>query len=80
MPEAILYWIDKIMETFRNLSSNQAKHRIRSMTDLILFMVMDEKYNKLKIIPSITEFFSPEVTIDDNIEDQVMGFRGDFIG
>ena len=43
-----------MMATFYDLSYNQEKQRLQSMTNLILFMVMDEKYNKTKMIHSIT--------------------------
>ena len=50
------------------------------MTGLILFMAMDEKYNKVHIINSITDFLIPVGETDDNIEGQAVGFRGEFIG
>ena len=49
------------------------------MANLILFMVMDEKYNKVQIIHSITEFLSLEETTDNDIKGQIIGFRSDFI-
>ena len=49
------------------------------MTDLILFMVMDEKYNKVQIIHSITDFLRLAGTTDNNIKGQKIGFRSDFI-
>ena len=49
------------------------------MTDLILFMVMDEKYKKVHIIHSITDFLRLAGTTDNNIKGQTIGFRSDFI-
>ena len=50
------------------------------MTDLILFMVMDEKSKKIQIIHSIKDFFGLAVITDDNIKLQAIGFHGNFIG
>ena len=50
------------------------------MTYLILFMVMDEKSNKMQIIHSIKDFFGLAVITYDNIKLQATGFHGTFIG
>ena len=49
------------------------------MADLILFMVMDEKSNKVQIIHSITDFLSLAETTDNGIKGQTIGFCSDFI-
>ena len=49
------------------------------MVDLILFVVMYEKYTRVNIIHSITYFFSAARTIDENFEGQVVGFCGNFV-
>ena len=49
------------------------------MADLILFIVMDEKFNQVQIIHSITYFLSLEVTPEKNIKGQKIGFCSDFI-
>ena len=49
------------------------------MADLILFMVMDEKSNKVQIIHSITNFLCLAGTADNDIKGQKIGFRSDFI-
>ena len=78
-PEDIASWITAMLATFRDLSANQEKHRLRSMTDLSIFMVMDEKYMRVQIVPLITYFFSAEGTTDNDIEIQAIGFRGNFM-
>ena len=50
------------------------------MTNFFLFMVMDEKSNNVQIIHSVTDFFSPSGTEDDNIKSQAISFRGNSIG
>ena len=49
------------------------------MANLILFMVMDEKSNKVQIIHSITDFLSLAGTADNDIKGQIIGFCSDFI-
>ena len=49
------------------------------MADLILFMVMDEKYNKVQIVYSITDFLSLAGKTDDEIKGHTIGLRSDFI-
>ena len=49
------------------------------MYDLILFVVMYEKYKKVQIINSITEFLSLVGTTDNDIKGQTIGFCSDFI-
>ena len=49
------------------------------MTNLSLFMVMDEKSNKVQIIDSITDLFSPAGITDNYIKGQSIGFHDDFI-
>ena len=49
------------------------------MANLILFMVVDEKYNKVQIIHSITNFLSLAGTTDNDIKGQTIGFCSDFI-
>lgn len=49
------------------------------MVDLILFVVMYEKYTRVNIIHSITYFFSAARTIDENFEGQVVGFCDNFV-
>ena len=50
------------------------------MTDFILFMVMDEKSNKVHIIHSVTNFLSLMGTTDNDIKGQSIGFNRNFIG
>ena len=49
------------------------------MYDLILFMVTDEKSNKVQIIHSITDFLSLAETTDKDIKGQTIGFCINFI-
>ena len=49
------------------------------MSNLILFMVMDEKYKRLQIIHSITDFLSLAESTDNDIKGQKIGFCSDFI-
>ena len=49
------------------------------MANLILFMVMDEKYNKVQIIHSITNFLSPSGTTDNDTKGQKNCICSDFI-
>ena len=49
------------------------------MSNLILFMVMDEKYHKVQIIHSITDFLSLAETTDNDIKGQTIVFCSDFI-
>ena len=49
------------------------------MANLILFMVMDEKSNKVQIIHSITNFLSQSGTTDNDIKGRKIGSRSDFI-
>ena len=49
------------------------------MYELILFIVMYEKYKKAQIIHSITEFLSLAGTTDNDTKGQKIGFRIDFI-
>ena len=49
------------------------------MYDLILFVVMYEKYNKVQIINSITDFLSLAGTTDNDIKGQTIGFHSNFI-
>ena len=49
------------------------------MADLILFIVMDEKSNKVQIIHSITDFLSLAGTTYNVIKGQTIGFCSDFI-
>ena len=49
------------------------------MYDLILFMVMDKKSNKVHIIHSTTYFLSLALTTDNDIKGQTIGFCSDFI-
>ena len=49
------------------------------MTELILFMVMDEKSTRVQIFHSITDIFSAAGTTDDDIKVQEIGFHGDFM-
>ena len=79
MPEDIPACITLMMVTFRNLSANQAKHRLRSMTDLIVVMVMDEKYTRVQVVHLITDFFGVVGKTDNDIEGQAIGFRRDFM-
>ena len=78
MLEDIEEWIMANLATFHDLPTNQAKHRLQSMTNFILFMVMDEKSTRVKIFHSIT-YFSARGTTDNNIEGQAIGFCGDFM-
>ena len=49
------------------------------MANLILFMVTDEKSNKVQIIHSITDFLSLAETADNDIKGQTIGFHSNFI-
>ena len=49
------------------------------MADLILFMVVDEKSNKVQIIYSITNFLSLTGTTDNDIKGQTIGLCSNFI-
>ena len=49
------------------------------MADLILFMVVNEKYNKVQIIHSITNFLSLAGTTDNDIKCQTIGLCSNFI-
>ena len=49
------------------------------MANLILFMVVDEKYNKVQIIHPITNFLSLAGTSDNNIKGQTIGLCSNFI-
>ena len=49
------------------------------MADLILFMVVDEKYNKVQIIHSITNFLSVAGTTDNDTKGQKNGICSNFI-
>ena len=49
------------------------------MYDLILFMVMDKKSNKVHIIHSTTYFLSLVLTTDNNIKGQTIGLCSNFI-
>ena len=42
-------------------------------------MVMDEKYKKVQIIHSITDFLIPAGTTDNDIKGQKIGICSDFI-
>ena len=49
------------------------------MADLILFMVMNEKSNKVQIIHSITDFLSLAGKTANDIKGQTISFRSNFI-
>ena len=68
-----------MIATFKDLLAYQAKHRLRSMTDLILFMVMEKKSTRVQIFKSITDFFIAASSTYEDIEEQDVDFRVDFI-
>ena len=49
------------------------------MTDLILFMVMDEKSTRVQIIHSIAYLFSAVGTKENDVKGKAIGFRDDFM-
>ena len=68
-----------MLATFKYLSTNQANHRLLSMTDCILFMAMNENSMRVQIVHLVTDFFSPSGITDEYIEEKSVGFHGDFI-
>ena len=49
------------------------------MANLILFVVMYEKYTRVEIIHSITYLFSAARKTEENFEGPVVGFCGNFV-
>ena len=72
-PEGITNWMTEMTATFKYLLTNQAKHRLLSMTDLILFMEMGTNSTRFQIVHSITDLFCTSRSNNEDIEGQAVG-------